>query len=82
VSTKLYVGNLPYSLKESDLSDTFKQYGNVISTKVVLDKETGRSKGFGFVEMENENDANNAIKALNGTEIKGRKLVVATAKAN
>jgi RNA recognition motif-containing protein len=82
VSTKLYVGNLPYSLKESDLSDTFKQYGNVISAKVVLDKETGRSKGFGFVEMENENDANNAIKALNGTEIKGRKLVVATAKAN
>lgn len=82
MSTKLYVGNLPYSLKESDLSDTFKQYGNVISAKVVLDKETGRSKGFGFVEMENENDANNAIKALNGTEIKGRKLVVATAKAN
>ena len=82
MSTKLYVGNLPYSLKESDLLDTFKQYGNVISAKVVLDKETGRSKGFGFVEMENENDANNAIKALNGTEIKGRKLVVATAKAN
>ena len=82
MSTKLYVGNLPYSLKESDLSDTFKQYGNVISAKVVLDKESGRSKGFGFVEMENENDANNAIKALNGTEIKGRKLVVATAKAN
>lgn len=82
MSTKLYVGNLPYSLKEIDLSDTFKQYGNVISAKVVLDKETGRSKGFGFVEMENENDANNAIKALNGTEIKGRKLVVATAKAN
>lgn len=82
MSTKLYVGNLPYSLKESDLSDTFKQHGNVISAKVVLDKESGRSKGFGFVEMENENDANNAIKALNGTEIKGRKLVVATAKAN
>ena len=82
MSTKLYVGNLPYSLKESELSDTFKQHGKVISAKVVTDKESGKSKGFGFVEMENENEANNAIKALNGTELKGRKLVVATAKAN
>ena len=82
MSTKLYIGNLPYSLKESELSDTFKQHGNVISAKVVTDKESGKSKGFGFIEMENENEANSAIKALNGTELKGRKLVVATAKAN
>lgn len=82
MSTKLYIGNLPYSLKESELSDTFKQHGKVISAKVVTDKESGKSKGFGFVEMENENEANNAIKALNGTELKGRKLVVATAKTN
>jgi RNA recognition motif-containing protein len=82
VSTKLYVGNLPYTLKDSELSDTFIPHGNVISAKVITDKESGRSKGFGFVEMENENDANSAIKALNGMELKGRKLVVATAKAN
>jgi RNA recognition motif-containing protein len=82
VSTKLYVGNLPYTLKDSELSDTFKQHGNVVSAKVVTDKESGRSKGFGFVEMENDNEANSAIKALNGTEYKGRKLVVAAAKAN
>jgi cold-inducible RNA-binding protein len=82
VSTKLYVGNLPYTLKDSELSDTFKQHGNVVSAKVVIDKESGRSKGFGFIEMENENEANSAIKALNGTELKGRKLVVAAAKAN
>ncbi|MCW8817223.1 MAG: RNA-binding protein [Ignavibacteriaceae bacterium] len=82
VNTKLYVGNLPYTLKDSELSDTFKPHGNVISAKVITDKESGRSKGFGFVEMENENDANSAIKALNGMELKGRKLVVATAKAN
>lgn len=82
MSTKLYVGNLPYTLKDSELSDTFKQHGNVISAKIVIDKESGRSKGFGFVEMQNENEANSAIKALNGTEIKGRKLVVAAAKAS
>lgn len=82
MSTKLYVGNLPYTLKDSELAETFKRHGNVISAKVVTDKDSGRSKGFGFVEMENENEANNAIKALNGTEIKGRKLVVAAAKAS
>jgi RNA recognition motif-containing protein len=60
--------------------ETFKTHGNIISAKVVTDKETGKSKGFGFVEMENENDANSAIKALNGSEINGRKLVVAAAK--
>jgi cold-inducible RNA-binding protein len=82
VSTKLYVGNLPFALNNKDLSETFKSHGNVISAKIVMDKESGRSKGFGFVEMENENDANSAIKALNGTEIKGRKLIVAAARAS
>lgn len=82
MSIKLYVGNLPYTLKDSELSDAFKQHGNVISAKVVIDKESGRSKGFGFVEMQNENEANSAIKALNGAEIKGRKLVVAAAKSS
>jgi len=82
VSTKLYVGNLPWTFNNNQLSDTFKKHGNVISAKVVMDRESGKSKGFGFVEMENENDADTAIKALNGSEISGRKLVVAAAKAS
>jgi RNA recognition motif-containing protein len=81
VSTKLYVGNLPWAFNNNQLLNTFKPHGNVISAKVVSDKESGKSRGFGFVEMENENDANNAIKALNGSELNGRKLVVAAAKA-
>ncbi len=80
MSTKLYVGNLPWVFSNENLMETFITHGNIISAKVVTDKETGKSKGFGFVEMENENDANSAIKALNGSEINGRKLVVAAAK--
>jgi len=82
VSTKLYVGNLPWTFNNNQLSETFKKHGNVISAKVVTDKETGKSKGFGFVEMENDSDANDAIKSLNGSEINGRKLVVAAAKTS
>jgi RNA recognition motif-containing protein len=82
VSTKLYVGNLPWTFSNDQLQDTFKKHGNVVSAKVITDKETGKSKGFGFVEMENDNDANSAIKALNGSELNGRKLVVASAKAS
>ena len=80
VSTKLYVGNLPWTFNNNQLSDTFKKHGNVISANVVTDKETGKSKGFGFVEMENDSDADSAIKALNGSEINGRKFIVAAAK--
>jgi len=82
VSTKLYVGNLPWTFNNNQLLDTFKPHGNVVSAKVVTDKESGKSRGFGFVEMENDNDANSAIKALNGSELSGRKLVVASAKAS
>ena len=82
MGTKLYVGNLPWALNDNELKDTFKSHGNVISAKVISDKESGRSKGFGFVEMENESEANNAIKALNGTDFKGRKIVVALSKAS
>jgi RNA recognition motif-containing protein len=82
VSAKLYVGNLPWTFNNNQLSDTFKPHGNIISAKVVTDKESGKSRGFGFVEMENDNDAHSAIKALNGTELSGRKLVVAAAKAS
>ena len=82
MSTKLYVGNLPWAFNDNELKDTFKSHGNVISAKVVTDKESGRSRGFGFVEMESDNEANSAIKALNGTDFKGRKLVVAAARAS
>ena len=82
MSTKLYVGNLPWTFGNNQLLDTFKPHGNVVSAKVVTDKESGKSRGFGFVEMENDNDANSAIKALNGSELNGRKLVVANAKAS
>ncbi|HSW56557.1 MAG TPA: RNA-binding protein [Ignavibacteriaceae bacterium] len=82
MSTKLYVGNLPWTFNNNQLSDTFKPHGNIISAKVVTDKESGKSRGFGFVEMENDNYANSAIKALNGSELNGRKLVVAAAKAS
>lgn len=82
MSTKLYVGNLPWTFTNNQLSDTFKPHGNIISAKVVTDKESGKSRGFGFVEMENDSDANSAIKALNGSELNGRKLVVAAAKAS
>jgi len=76
------VGNLPWTFTNNQLSDTFKPHGNIISAKVVTDKESGKSRGFGFVEMENDSDANSAIKALNGSELNGRKLVVAAAKAS
>lgn len=82
VSTKLYVGNLPWTFNNNQLLDTFKPHGNVVSANVVMDRESGKSRGFGFVEMEKDNDANSAIKALNGSELSGRKLVVAAAKAS
>jgi RNA recognition motif-containing protein len=68
----IYVGNLSYSVTSEDLIDLFKEFGNVDKASVVTDKQTGRSKGFGFVTMENEHEANTAINALNGGEIKGR----------
>jgi RNA recognition motif-containing protein len=76
------VGNLPWTFNNNQLLETFKPHGSVISAKVVTDKESGRSRGFGFVEMENENDANSAVKTLNGSELNGRKLVVSAAKAS
>ncbi len=82
MSTKLYVGNLPWTFNNNQLLDTFKPHGSVISAKVVTDKESGKSRGFGFVEMENESDANSTIKTLNGSELNGRKLVVAAAKSS
>jgi RNA recognition motif-containing protein len=72
----IYVGNLSWNLKDQDLSDLFTPHGEVASAKIVLDKFTQRSKGFGFVEMQNDEQAQAAITALNGAEVDGRNLVV------
>jgi RNA recognition motif-containing protein len=72
----IYAGNLSWNLKDQDLQNLFAQHGEVSSAKIVTDKFTGRSKGFGFVEMPNDDQANAAIAALNGTELDGRNIVV------
>jgi len=80
VSMKLYVGNLPYTTSEEDLRNLFSQYGNVESVAVITDRETGRSKGFGFVEFADDNEAKSAITALSGQEFSGRALTVNEAR--
>ncbi|HTO87863.1 MAG TPA: RNA-binding protein [Thermoanaerobaculia bacterium] len=77
---KLYVGNLPYSTTEEDLRNLFSQYGNVDNVAVVTDRDTGRSRGFGFVEFADDNEARNAISALSGQEYGGRALTVNEAR--
>jgi RNA recognition motif-containing protein len=73
---KLYVGSLPYSLTEEQLKDVFVPYGTVLSVRIVTDKFTGKSKGFGFVEMETQDSAQKAIDAVHGSDVGGRTLVV------
>jgi RNA recognition motif-containing protein len=77
---KLYVGNLAYGISDSDLEQLFAQYGTVQSAQVIMDRDTGRSKGFGFVEMGNDQEAQAAISGLNGTESEGRALTVNEAR--
>jgi RNA recognition motif-containing protein len=77
---KLYVGNLPYSVRDSDLEDLFAAHGSVQSAQVIIERDTGRSKGFGFVEMSNDQEAQEAISALNGREMEGRTLTVNEAR--
>lgn len=77
---KLYVGNLPYSATEQVLIDTFSQCGVVESAKIIVDRETGRSKGFGFVEMATDDEAAEAIKAFHGADYSGRSLTVNEAR--
>ena len=72
----IYCGNLSYQSTDEDLNTLFQEYGDVGSAKVIRDRETDRSRGFGFVEMESDEEAQNAIDALNGQEFMGRKLVV------
>jgi RNA recognition motif-containing protein len=77
---KLYVGNLGYSVNDSDLTKLFEPHGTVESVQVILDRDSGRSKGFGFVEMKTEQEAQAAIAALNGQEMGGRALTVNEAR--
>jgi RNA recognition motif-containing protein len=77
---KLYVGNLPYSATEESLEQTFSAHGRVESVKLITDRDTGQSKGFGFVEMSSDSEANAAISALNGTDLGGRPITVNEAK--
>lgn len=76
----IYVGNLDFKVNEDDLQRVFEEYGTVSSAKVITDKFSGRSKGFGFVEMDNDDEANEAIKDLNGSVIENREVVVNEAK--
>ena len=77
----LYVGNIPYSVREEELKEGFQEYGTITSLKIITDKYTGRSKGFGFVEMENDEQEDLAIKECNRKEIHERNLVVAKAQS-
>ena len=76
----IYVGNLPYQISEEELRTTFAGYGDVASVKIIMDRVSGQSKGFGFVEMTDEGHAAEAIKNLDGTEISGRNLRVSEAR--
>jgi RNA recognition motif-containing protein len=80
MGNKLYVGNLPYSFRDEDLQQTFAPHGNVTSAKVMMERDTGRSKGFGFVEMGSDAEAQAAINAVNGQQFGGRGLVVNEAR--
>ena len=77
---KIYVGNLPFSVTEGSLSDLFSAHGTVDSCRLITDRDTGRSKGFGFVEMSTDEEAQNAISALSGKEFEGRALTVNEAR--
>ena len=80
MGNKLYVGNLPYSVRDGDLEQAFSQFGSVTSAKVMMERDTGRSKGFGFVEMGSDAEAQAAINGMNGQQYGGRGLVVNEAR--
>ena len=80
MSKKLFVGGLSFEITDGELEDLFKQYGEVLSARVIVDKYTSRSRGFGFVEMSSDGSAQSAIDGLNGTEVKGRAINVSIAR--
>ena len=80
MATKLYIGNLPFTVSKEDLQDLFSEVGTVVSAQVVTDRETGRSRGFGFVEMSRPEEANAAVSRFDQTEVKGRTITVNEAR--
>jgi len=80
MSTKLYVGNLPYSITDESLAHAFSEYGTVQSAKIIMDRDSGRSKGFAFVEMSTKEEATQSISQLNGAQLDGRAINVSEAK--
>jgi cold-inducible RNA-binding protein len=80
MATKIFVGSLPYSMTDDELNSLFAEYGTVASAQVIMDRETNRSKGFGFVEMSTDAEATAAIEALNGKDMNGRALTVNVAR--
>ncbi|MGD0284208.1 MAG: RNA-binding protein [Candidatus Saccharimonadales bacterium] len=80
-TNKLFVGSLPYSMTDEELNQLFAAHGTVLSAKVIVDRETQRSRGYGFVEMSNEQEAQSAIENLNGHEVNGRAIVVNEARS-
>lgn len=80
MASKLYVGGLAYSVNDEELQKLFEQHGKVVSAVVIKDRDSGQSKGFGFVEMEEDSEAQAAIGALNETEVSGRKIIVNAAR--
>jgi RNA recognition motif-containing protein len=80
MASKLYVGGLPYAMSDDDLAEAFKQFGTVESAVVIKDRDSGQSKGFGFVEMSSEEEAQAAIKGLDGQELGGRRVGVSPAR--
>ena len=80
MALKMYVGNLTYGVTDASLEQMFAEFGQVRSAQVIMDRDTGRSKGFGFVEMSNDNEARAAMTALNGKEVEGRTLTVNEAR--
>lgn len=81
MATKLYVGNLSYQTEQESLHSLFSQYGEVVSAQVIMDRDTGRSRGFGFVELASDEAAQSATQALNGMEFEGRNLKVNEARS-
>lgn len=80
MAKKLFIGSLPWGVDDAQLNQIFSQAGTVVSAQVVKDRDTGRSRGFGFVEMSNDEEADNAVKNLNGSDVDGRKIVVNEAR--
>lgn len=80
MATKLFVGSLPWAIDDQGLEELFSSFGTVTSAKVIIDRDTNRSKGFGFVEFDDDNAAQEAIKKLNGTDMQGRSIVVNEAR--